>query len=335
MKKHIFILVLIALFSGIGGLLMADENHIVEKVNDHLYVIQGLGGNISFLITDEGVLLIDMGNSRKDGETVLEEIRRITDKPLIYVFLTHYHGDHVNGMAALPVHVPVIATEKTVENLKNITAPNRAYNIKEAYPAAIKDLKEKAQKDSIDSEKAARELKEMQKRFEAYKNESIRYPDETFETRRTLRLGDFTVELFLPGPAHTGGNAMAFIKEMNVLITGDNLFHNDFPYIDIRGGADPYHWITIAREHSKKGYDIIIPGHGPVAEGTEALARFADYLEYAANEVRKAKEDGLTEDEAVEKITMEPYTHLGKARFRENNIRVFYNIGGAPGVQWK
>ena len=321
-------MVMTLLLLGTGGILMAADGPQVEKLNDNLYVIQGLGGNITVLVTEEGVLLIDAGNTRKDGETVLREIAQLTDQPLKVILLTHYHSDHSYGLCAMPDDVPVIATEMTAENLKTIEEVNRKHVIEVGYPKYFKEMEEFiAQNEGVNDEdvqKAKARVEAAKKRLEAYKSIILRYPDETFEKEKVIRLGGYTVRFFFPGPAHTNGNAMVLIEGMKALITGDNLFSGMFPYIDIRSGGDPVNLLKIVKEHSEKDYEIVVPGHGPVVRGTEGLKDFARYLEYARDEVAKAKEKGMTEEEAIEKVTLDKYADLAVPQYREFTIRAFY-----------
>ena len=328
MKKFVVLMVMTLLFLGTGGMLMAADGPHVEKVNDNLYVIQGLGGNITVLITEEGVLLIDAGNTRKDGETVLKEIAQLTDQPLKVILLTHYHSDHSYGLCAMPADVPVIATEMTAENLKNIEEVNRKHVIEVGYPKYFKEMEEYiAQNEGVNDDevkKARAQVEAAKKRLEAYKSVTLRYPDETFDKEKVIRLGGYTVRFFFPGPAHTNGEAMVLIEEMNVLVTGDNLFSGMFPYIDIRSGGDAMNLLKIVKDESEKDYAAVIPGHGPVVRGTEGLSEFARYLEYARDEVAKAKKNGMTEEEAIEKVTLEKYSDLAVPQYREFTIRAFY-----------
>src|SRR6185369_12621784 len=72
----------------------------MEKVTDSLYVIIGSGGNVAFMPTDEGVLLVD-DKFAQDGPQILAKVKSVTDKPIRYVLNTHQHGDHTGGNQAL------------------------------------------------------------------------------------------------------------------------------------------------------------------------------------------------------------------------------------------
>lgn len=68
----------------------------VEKIQNDLYVIIGDGGNVTALLTDEGVILVDSKNDRNHDELVAQ-VKTLTDKPIKYVINTHAHADHTGG----------------------------------------------------------------------------------------------------------------------------------------------------------------------------------------------------------------------------------------------
>ena len=72
----------------------------VEKVTDNVYVIIGSGGNVAFMPTSEGVVLVD-DKFAQDGPQILAKVKAVTDKPIRYVLNTHHHGDHTGGNQAL------------------------------------------------------------------------------------------------------------------------------------------------------------------------------------------------------------------------------------------
>src|SRR5690349_7217514 len=82
------------------------------RVTDRVYYVQGMAGaasaenhgfnsNAGFVITDEGVVVVDALGTPALGEALLDAIRRITPKPIRHVVVTHYHADHFYGLAAL------------------------------------------------------------------------------------------------------------------------------------------------------------------------------------------------------------------------------------------
>ena len=91
---------------GMTGLFMAwSQNQApatltLEKVSPNLYMIVGSGGNVAFMPTDEGVVVVD-DKFAQDAPQIMQKIRSVTDKPIKYVLNTHQHGDHTGGNEAM------------------------------------------------------------------------------------------------------------------------------------------------------------------------------------------------------------------------------------------
>jgi glyoxylase-like metal-dependent hydrolase (beta-lactamase superfamily II) len=72
----------------------------LEKVTENIYVIIGSGGNVAFMPTSEGVIVVD-DKFAQDAPQIQAKIKSVTDKPVRYVLNTHQHGDHTGGNAAM------------------------------------------------------------------------------------------------------------------------------------------------------------------------------------------------------------------------------------------
>jgi glyoxylase-like metal-dependent hydrolase (beta-lactamase superfamily II) len=72
----------------------------LQKVTDSLYVIIGSGGNVAFMPTSDGVVVVD-DKFAQDAPQILAKVKSVTDKPIRYVLNTHQHGDHTGGNEAM------------------------------------------------------------------------------------------------------------------------------------------------------------------------------------------------------------------------------------------
>jgi glyoxylase-like metal-dependent hydrolase (beta-lactamase superfamily II) len=68
----------------------------VEKIKDDLYVLKGEGGNTTVYVTGEGVILVDVKFERNHDD-IVAKVKTLTDRPIRYVFNSHWHGDHTGG----------------------------------------------------------------------------------------------------------------------------------------------------------------------------------------------------------------------------------------------
>ena len=115
--KKIFNVGLAAL-AGLGvcaALVLAQQQPaplMVKQLKDNVYWGQGgAGGNSGIIIGDKGVIVIDAKTTADSAKELLAEIAKITPKPVTHVILTHSDGDHVNGLAAFPPGITIIAQE--------------------------------------------------------------------------------------------------------------------------------------------------------------------------------------------------------------------------------
>ena len=104
MRKDAVLRVVLAAVAGAGVWLAWAQNPPqalnLQKVTDNLYVIIGDGGNVAFMPTSEGVILVD-DKFASDAPQIIAKVKSVTDKPIRYVLNTHQHGDHTGGNEAL------------------------------------------------------------------------------------------------------------------------------------------------------------------------------------------------------------------------------------------
>ena len=85
-------------------------------MKEDLYEIEGDGGNVAVLVTNEGVLLID-DKFDQDHDAIMEKIKSVTNQPVKYVINTHYHADHSGGNAKFLPTAEIISTENARNNI--------------------------------------------------------------------------------------------------------------------------------------------------------------------------------------------------------------------------
>src|SRR5213592_1201249 len=84
----------------------------IQSVRDNLYVIPGAGGNTTVFVTQAGVVLVDT-KLPNNGEAILNQVRRVTDKPVTMIINTHSHPDHIGSNEYFPASVDVVTHENT------------------------------------------------------------------------------------------------------------------------------------------------------------------------------------------------------------------------------
>ena len=90
-----------------------------EKVADDLYMIPGQGGNTAAFVTATGVVLVDT-KLANNGQAILDQVKKVTDKPISHIINTHTHGDHTGSNDFFPASVEIVTQENTAANMKKM-----------------------------------------------------------------------------------------------------------------------------------------------------------------------------------------------------------------------
>jgi len=93
----------------------------IENVAPNLYRITGEGGNSAVFVRDDGVLLVDT-KLANNGQALLDQIKKVTNKPVTHIVNTHTHGDHTGSNSFFPASVEIVTQENTSANMKKMEA---------------------------------------------------------------------------------------------------------------------------------------------------------------------------------------------------------------------
>lgn len=297
-------------------------------VTGGLYLMEGLeGGNVSFLVTDEGVLVVDSGTTPEEGKRIVEEIAKVTDKPIRFLILTHYHGDHTFGLQAYPATTVIIAQQNTADNMRRLNEPRLRGMMEKQMPEMIA-----AQKLKVDTlrKKRAKDLKQEEERLKTLESEfaelqALRfvYPGVTFQTKLSVFLGGQEVEVVHLGRAHTDGDSLVHFPGLKVLHAGDLLFAGSYPYIGVEAGADTANWITALKVVSSWDVEKVIPGHGRLTD-KPGLLKMAAYLSELREAVKGAIAAGKSLEEAKKMAPLPAWKGFERERLLPLNIEAVY-----------
>lgn len=192
-----------------------------------------LGSNQGWIIFKDYVLVIE-ASFPNQSEELIKEIRKTTDKPIKFVFDTHYHGDHADGN---PVFVKQGATAVASENSRQLFDTKGIAGF------------EKSQKEKPDE----------------YGKLEYAKPTLTFPQKMILDDGHQRVELIHFGHAHTAGDAFAWLPKHGILFTGDACVNGAFNYT---GDSSTTSWIGVMAEAQKLPVKKVCPGHGEMSDAT-------------------------------------------------------------------
>lgn len=267
---------------------------------------QGNTSNAGFVVTDEGVVVFDALGTPSLGFALLQAIRKVTDKPVRYVVVSHYHADHIYGLQAFKDHTPAV-----------IVAQDRAREYKE-------------QDEEIADERAGARLAQRREALAPWVNEETRVvpPDITFNERMTLTLGGRTFRMIYAGPAHAASDMMMMVEPDGVLFAGDIVQNGRVPFMN-SDDVDTRQWLKALDEVGRLEPKFIVPGHGqPSTAAKEAIAFTHDYIAFVRAAMQKAVDDWTDFDVAYKETDWSKYQNIPafEANNRGNAYRIFLEL---------
>ena len=224
------------------------------------------GCNHGFVVTAEGVVMIDSPQKPSDALKLKAEIARHGE--LRYIINTEPHGDHWTGNAYFDA--PVIAHAGVRQRILDTDLTEHVARVAGMGPEEPPLLE----------------------------NYAPNAPVVTFRDGMTLHLGDHTFQM-ISMPGHTLYQAAILIKEEGVAFTSDNIFHKVQTYIQ---EANPDQWLRALESLRGLEEEVFVPGHGRLCDKgylDEQGEYILEWKEYA----RQAVERGMTRAEAVANLT--------------------------------
>ena len=284
------------------GTTTSAEQPGTKELAPGLFLVTGLGeaGNVAFLTTPEGVLVMDSGESAHQGNQILALIRGRSQAPVRYLVFTHLHSDHTLGAPSFPESTLVLGQR----GLGAAMEKDLAWQLQEYPPYIDKiraDIERKRLSEDPTLEKDEARLARNLAAYEQVKKVRLRLPHAEVEGTLEIHLGGQTVEVRSAAPSHTGDSSVVRLPAQHAAHFGDLLFAGAHPYIDARAGADTAHWIELLEE--ARGWDLalVIPGHGQVG-GRELLDAQIGYLTALRREVAAGIAAGATLEQATPRI---------------------------------
>jgi glyoxylase-like metal-dependent hydrolase (beta-lactamase superfamily II) len=246
------------------------------------------------LVTDAGAaLLVDTLYDLELTRRMLDAFRAAAPAAarIETVVNTHGNGDHCYGNQLLK-GATIIATRAAAEEMAELPPAKMAANLSASRALARLPWPLGA----ISYGRGRASLREfgrfMVDRFGAFEFSGIELtlPTSTFSGERTCRVGGKDVRLIEVGPAHTRGDLIVHVPAARVVFAGDILFHGGHPIV----WAGPVrNWIRALDLILDMEVDVVVPGHGPLADKAAVRAE-KHYLEYVAAEARKGFDAGKT-----------------------------------------
>lgn len=221
-----------------------------------------IGCNQGWIVFEDFVLVIE-ASFPNQAEELVKEIRKTTDKPIKYVFDTHWHGDHADGNPVFIAHgASAIASEQARDQF-----------VQKGVPYYEKQKQEKP---------------------DEYGKLKYGIPSLYFPKKMIIEDGTQRVELIHFGHGHTPGDAVAWLPKQGILFTGDSCVNGPFNYT---GESNTSSWISVLTEMSKLPVKVLCPGHGDQSD----LSLIDQQRRYFV-ELRQAVQQGVNAGKSLEEI---------------------------------
>lgn len=219
-----------------------------------------------------------------------------------YVFNTHANGDHYFGNELLKEHAIIVATKAAAADM----APHDVQRLEDMKRAAgqVGDY-----------------FRDIFGPFD-FSNIQASGPDIAFDDELQINVGGRTVILKEVGPAHSAGDAVAYVPDEGVVYAGDILFIGGTPIVWAGPVAS---WITACDTLIALDADTYVPGHGPVTD-KQGVKEVRDYLAFVEDESKQCFKRGMPINEAISSIAknLGRFGGLGdKERLAQNVIHTY------------
>ncbi len=232
--------------------------------------------NNAFLVTDEGVLVVDTRQHPKRAEELLATIRKVTDKPIRWVVNTHAHGDHYFGNSVFKREGATIIAHRDTAGM-----------MKALYPLEMK-----------------RRMGYFKQRQYDAGEVKLTLPDVTFDSRLTLTLGGRTVEILYLGAGQNPGDTFVHFPKERVLFAGGPFSKQSWPNPSFTPSMAG--WIEVLKKIGAMDADKYLGGHGDIGTKQDVLDEAQMLTDFDAG-MRAAVAKGMSRDDIIKNVRFEKY----------------------------
>jgi glyoxylase-like metal-dependent hydrolase (beta-lactamase superfamily II) len=258
---------------------LVEKKISFDKLSDHAYAYTAEGDpNTGIVVGDNAVMVIDTQATPVMAQDVIRRIREVTDKPIRYVVLSHYHAVRVLGATAY--------------NADHVIASRDTFDL----------IVERGEQDMKS------EIERFPRLFRAVESvPGLTWPNLVFKGRLTLWLGKLQVEIMQLGRGHTKGDTVVWLPQEKILFSGDLVEYGATPYA---GDAYLADWPgTLANIAALKPLKLV-PGRGAALMTPEAVKAGLEGTDRFVSEMFAAVKRGVDEGKDLNTVYKDTYATL-------------------------
>lgn len=261
------VFVFILLFGGTGAHCATQDFTDVQiqtvKVTENIFMLAGGGGNIGISVGKDGVFMIDASYAPL-ADKIKAAIAAVSDKPIRFLIITHWHQDHTGGNHSIAGTGAVLVAHENVR--KRLSAEQFIEFLKKTIPPAPESA----------------------------------LPIITFKRDMTFHLNGDEIYIFHIDRVHTDGDAIVQFKKSNVIHMGDMYFNGMYPFIDVAAAGSINGMIKAVQRLLTlcNGNTQIIPGHGPLSDRA-GLEKYLKMMVYVRDRIAREIKAGNTLDQVI------------------------------------
>jgi glyoxylase-like metal-dependent hydrolase (beta-lactamase superfamily II) len=258
---------------------LGEKKITFTKLADSAYAYTAEGDpNSGVVIGDDGVMVIDATATPVMAQDLIRRIREVTDKPIRYVVLTHYHAVRVLGASAYGAE-QIIASQGTLDLIRERGA---------------QDMKS--------------EIERFPRLFQAVESiPGLTWPTLVFKDELTLWMGKLEVRIQHLGRGHTQGDTVVWLPVPKILFSGDLVEYAATPYC---GDAHLADWpATLDKLRALKA-DKLVPGRGEALTTPEEVEAGIGGTQAFITQLLASAKQGIASGKALKEVYKETYARL-------------------------
>ncbi len=219
---------------------LSEKKTTFTEIGEGIWAFTAEGDpNSGVIIGDDSVMVIEAQATPRLAQKVIDEIRKVTDKPISHLALTHYHAVRVLGASAF------------------------------GAPQVIMSQKARAMVVERGQEDWDSEFQRFPRLFEGHESiPGLTWPTTTFNGKMSVYLGKRRIDLMQLGRAHTAGDMVIHVPDQNVMFTGDIVEYHSACYC---GDGHFTDWPATLEAIRAFDLDAIAPGRGDALVGCEMV----------------------------------------------------------------